>query len=58
MLLTKVVLCIFSIKENEDLKVQEVTPSELLDEFEPLPEDIFTKPVALTNSEYARLWIW
>jgi dynactin-4 len=38
-----------SIKENEDLKILEVTPSEAVDEFDPLTDDIYTKPLSLTN---------
>ena len=43
-------LLLCRLKENEDLKITEVTGSEPVTEFEPLDESIFTEPVSLTKS--------
>ena len=38
-----------SLKEQEDLKIQDLPTAETVETFDDLPEDIFTTPVSLTQ---------
>ena len=40
---------VFSLKEQEDLKIQDLPPVETVDDFDELSDDIFTAPVSLTQ---------
>ncbi len=39
----------FSLKEQDDLKIQDLPPPDTVEDFEPLSDDIFTAPVSLTK---------
>ena len=39
----------YSLKENEDTKQIEIQPAEACEEVEGLPDDIFTKPLSLSQ---------